>query len=131
MVLLPLVCSRLGVPMMAAGGICDGRGMAAAFALGAEGVQMGTRMVSAAESPVHENWKDAVEKLERPAAEAGLLEFGARARFRHPLVRWVAYRSASLQERHDAHRALADVTDPQIDPDHHAWHRALATPRAR
>ena len=63
-----------------------------------------------------------------PAAEAGLLEFGARVRFRHPLVRSVAYRSASLQKRQDAHRALADVTDPQIDPDRRAWHRALSTP---
>jgi enoyl-[acyl-carrier protein] reductase II len=45
------------VPVIAAGGVVDGRSMAAAFCLGAEGVQMGTRMVSAAESPVHENWK--------------------------------------------------------------------------
>jgi enoyl-[acyl-carrier protein] reductase II len=60
MVLLPLVASKLDLPIVAAGGICDGRGMAAAFALGAEGVQMGTRMVSAAESPVHQNWKDAI-----------------------------------------------------------------------
>jgi enoyl-[acyl-carrier protein] reductase II len=60
MVLLPLVCSKLDLPVIAAGGICDGRTMAAAFALGAEGVQMGTRMVSAAESPVHTNWKDAI-----------------------------------------------------------------------
>jgi enoyl-[acyl-carrier protein] reductase II len=60
MVLLPLVRSRVDVPIIAAGGICDGRSMAAAFALGAEGVQMGTRMVSAAESPIHDNWKDAI-----------------------------------------------------------------------
>ena len=60
MVLLPLVRSKVDVPIIAAGGICDGKSMAAAFALGAEGVQMGTRMVSAAESPVHENWKNAV-----------------------------------------------------------------------
>jgi enoyl-[acyl-carrier protein] reductase II len=60
MVLLPLVCSKVSVPVIAAGGIVDGRTMAAAFALGAEGVQMGTRMVSAAESPVHQNWKDAI-----------------------------------------------------------------------
>jgi enoyl-[acyl-carrier protein] reductase II len=60
MVLLPLVCSRVDVPVIAAGGICDGRSMAAAFALGAEGVQMGTRMVSAAESPVHSNFKQAI-----------------------------------------------------------------------
>jgi len=59
-VLLPLVCSKVDVPVIAAGGICDGRTMAAAFALGAEGVQMGTRMVSAAESPVHRNWKEAI-----------------------------------------------------------------------
>lgn len=60
MVLLPLVCERLNVPVIAAGGMVDGRTMAAAFALGAEGVQMGTRMVSAAESPVHQNWKDMI-----------------------------------------------------------------------
>jgi enoyl-[acyl-carrier protein] reductase II len=60
MVLLPLVASRVDVPIIAAGGIADGVSMAAAFALGAEGVQMGTRMVSSAESPVHDNWKDAI-----------------------------------------------------------------------
>ncbi len=60
MVLLPLVRSRVDVPIIAAGGIIDGASMAAAFALGAEGVQMGTRMVSAAESPVHDNWKQAI-----------------------------------------------------------------------
>jgi enoyl-[acyl-carrier protein] reductase II len=60
MVLLPLVCSHFDVPVIAAGGILDGRSMAAAFALGAAGVQMGTRMVSAAESPVHENFKKAI-----------------------------------------------------------------------
>ncbi|MEI7593622.1 MAG: nitronate monooxygenase [Actinomycetes bacterium] len=60
MVLLPLIASKVDVPIIAAGGIVDGPTMAAAFALGAEGVQMGTRMVSAAESPVHENWKQAI-----------------------------------------------------------------------
>jgi enoyl-[acyl-carrier protein] reductase II len=60
MVLLPLVCGAVDVPVVAAGGIADGRSMAAAFVLGAEGVQMGTRMVSAQESPVHDNWKDLV-----------------------------------------------------------------------
>ncbi len=60
MVLLPLVASKVTVPIIAAGGIVDGASMAAAFALGAEGVQMGTRMVSAAESPVHINWKQAI-----------------------------------------------------------------------
>jgi enoyl-[acyl-carrier protein] reductase II len=60
MVLLPLVRSKVDVPIIAAGGFVDGASMAAAFALGAEAVQMGTRMVSAAESPVHSNWKDAI-----------------------------------------------------------------------
>ncbi len=60
MVLLPLVREKVAVPIIAAGGITDGRTMAAAFALGAEGVQMGTRMVSSAESPVHANWKNAI-----------------------------------------------------------------------
>jgi enoyl-[acyl-carrier protein] reductase II len=60
MVLLPLIRSKVDVPIVAAGGIVCGRTMAAAFALGAEAVQMGTRMVSAAESPVHHNWKDAI-----------------------------------------------------------------------
>jgi enoyl-[acyl-carrier protein] reductase II len=60
MVLLPLIRSKVDIPIIAAGGITDGPTMAAAFALGAEGVQMGTRMVSAAESPVHQNWKQAI-----------------------------------------------------------------------
>lgn len=64
MVLLPLVRSRVDVPIIAAGGFIDGKSMAAAFALGAEGIQMGTRMVSALESPVHQNWKDAIIQTE-------------------------------------------------------------------
>ena len=60
LVLLPLVRSRTDLPIIAAGGFTDGVTMAAALALGAKAVQMGTRMVSAAESPVHQNWKDAI-----------------------------------------------------------------------
>ena len=60
MVLLPLVVSKVEVPVIAAGGFVDGATMAAALALGAEGVQLGTRMVSSAESPIHDNWKQAV-----------------------------------------------------------------------
>lgn len=60
LVLLQAVREKTDVPMIAAGGICDGRGMAAAFALGAEGIQMGTRFVSSAESPVHANYKQAI-----------------------------------------------------------------------
>jgi DNA-binding CsgD family transcriptional regulator len=61
-----------------------------------------------------------------PAADAGLLEFGRRVVFRHPLVRSVAYRSAALRERQMVHGALAEVTDPAIDPDRRAWHLAQA-----
>lgn len=64
MVLIPLVCERVNVPVIAAGGIMDGRTMAAAFALGAEGVLMGTRILSSTESPVHHNWKDAIVNAE-------------------------------------------------------------------
>ena len=60
MVLLPLIRERTDVPIIAAGGICDGPTMAAAFAMGAEGVQMGTAMLSCADSPVHNNWKQSV-----------------------------------------------------------------------
>ncbi|MDP1556638.1 MAG: nitronate monooxygenase, partial [Hyphomonas sp.] len=60
MVLIPQVCEKVSVPVVAAGGIMDGRSMAAAFALGAEGVLMGTRILSSAESPVHANWKEAI-----------------------------------------------------------------------
>jgi DNA-binding CsgD family transcriptional regulator len=61
-----------------------------------------------------------------PAVEAGLVEFGSRVRFRHPLVRSATYRSASLDQRLQMHAALAEVTDPLTDPDRRAWHRAQA-----
>jgi hypothetical protein len=61
-----------------------------------------------------------------PAVEAGLVEFGTRVRFRHPLVRSAAYRSASFSERQQMHAALAEATDPIADPDRRAWHRAQA-----
>jgi DNA-binding CsgD family transcriptional regulator len=61
-----------------------------------------------------------------PAEAAGLIEIGARVRFRHPLVRSAAYRTASVPDRRNVHRALADATDLQLDPDRRAWHRAHA-----
>jgi DNA-binding CsgD family transcriptional regulator len=61
-----------------------------------------------------------------PATETGLVEFGMRVRFRHPLVRSAVYGSASPQERQQVHGALSGATDPERDPDRHAWHRAHA-----
>jgi hypothetical protein len=61
-----------------------------------------------------------------PAIDAGVLGLGAVVRFRHPLVRSAAYRSMSADERRNAHRALAEATDPRTDPDRRAWHRADA-----
>jgi enoyl-[acyl-carrier protein] reductase II len=60
MVLLPLVAGAVDVPIVSAGGICDGRSMAAALVLGAQGVQMGTRMLASVESPVHAAFKEAI-----------------------------------------------------------------------
>ena len=59
-----------------------------------------------------------------PAEAAGVIEFGPRMRFHHPLMRSAAYRAADLTERRKIHRALADATDPQSDPDRRAWHAA-------
>jgi enoyl-[acyl-carrier protein] reductase II len=92
MVLLPLVCSQVDVPVIAAGGICDGRSMAAAFALGAEGVQMGTRMVSAAESPVHDNYKGLIVD----AAETGTVMLN---RFHKPGFRVLATPYSEAREQ--------------------------------
>lgn len=94
MVLIPLVASRVDVPIIAAGGICDGASMAAAFALGAEGVQMGTRMVSAAESPVHSNWKQAIVG----AAETDTVFLN---RFSRPGLRALRTERTTELERHE------------------------------
>ena len=64
-----------------------------------------------------------------PAQDGGLLELGGRVEFAHPLVRSAAYRSAAAGDRHRVHRALANATVAETDPDRRAWHRARATPR--
>ena len=61
-----------------------------------------------------------------PAAAARLVEFGGLVRFRHPLGRAAVYQAASPRERQRIHHALAEATDPSLDPDRRAWHRALA-----
>lgn len=60
-----------------------------------------------------------------PAVEAGLIEFGTRVRFRHPLVRSAAWRAADVRDLREVHGALAEVTE--LDPDRRAWHRAQAS----
>ena len=62
-----------------------------------------------------------------PAQDGGLLELGGRVEFAHPLVRSAAYRSAAADDRHRVHRALADATVAETDPDRRAWHRARGT----
>jgi DNA-binding CsgD family transcriptional regulator len=62
----------------------------------------------------------------QPAADAELLEIGSQVRFRHPLVRSAVYGSAPMADRREVHGALAAATDPDIDPDRRAWHRAHA-----
>jgi len=92
MVLLPLVRSRVDVPIIAAGGFVDGKSMAAAFALGAEGVQMGTRMVSTLESPVHLNWKNSIVE----SAETGTVFLN---KFHSPALRALRTERTSRLEK--------------------------------
>ena len=61
-----------------------------------------------------------------PAESAGLIEIDGRVRFRHPLVRSAIYRAAAPNDRRQAHRALGEATDAQVDPDRRAWHLAEA-----
>jgi DNA-binding CsgD family transcriptional regulator len=63
-----------------------------------------------------------------PAAADGLFEIRSRATFRHPVVRSAIYRAATQNDRMSAHLALAEATDPKVDPDRRAWHRAQGTP---
>jgi DNA-binding CsgD family transcriptional regulator len=63
-----------------------------------------------------------------PAQDSGLLELGGRVEFAHPLVRSAVYRSAAANDRRRVHRALAEATTAETDPDRRAWHRARAAP---
>lgn len=102
MVLVPLVASRVDLPIVAAGGICDGVSMAAALALGADAVQMGTRMVSAAESPVHDNWKQAI--VEGAETDTVFLN-----RFSRPGLRAIRTERTERLERQE-HVALTEMS---------------------
>jgi DNA-binding CsgD family transcriptional regulator len=92
-------------------------------------------VLAAAAEPVGDPallWRAAEElgiaaKALEPAVASGLLDVDARVRFRHPLVRSAVYRVAPADDRRKVHRVLADVTDPNTDPDRRAWHRAQAT----
>lgn len=106
MVLLPLVRSKVDVPIIAAGGMIDGRSMAAAFALGAEGIQMGTRMVSAAESPVHENWKNAIVNAE----ETGTVFLN---RFHSPALRALRTERTSRLEKSPETNVMGEFGNAQ------------------
>ena len=113
-------------------------GIEASFRRRVEGLPDQTRrlLLIAAAEPVGDPalvWRAAAwlgigAEAAAPAMEAGLVEFGVRVRFRHPLVRAAVYGSAPPQERQQAHGVLAEVTDPEQDPDRRAWHRAHAAP---
>jgi enoyl-[acyl-carrier protein] reductase II len=106
MVLLPLVRSRVDVPIIAAGGFLDGSSMAAAFALGAEGIQLGTRMVSALESPVHDNWKQAIVDAEE--TDTVFLN-----RFQSPGLRALRTERTTALEKAPERNAMAEFGKPQ------------------
>jgi enoyl-[acyl-carrier protein] reductase II len=94
------------VPIIAAGGFVDGSSMAAAFALGAEGVQLGTRMVSALESPVHDNWKQSI--VDARETDTVFLN-----RFQSPGLRALRTARTSALEKDPESNAMANFGDPQ------------------
>ncbi|MEN6542041.1 nitronate monooxygenase [Parvibaculum sp.] len=106
LVLLQAIRAAVDVPLIAAGGIADGRGMAAAFALGAEAVQMGTRFVSAAESPVHQNYKQKIVD----SKETGTYVLNKKAT---PCIR--ALKAKALDPIHEEGRMPPDILKNIMD----------------
>src|SRR5215207_10504834 len=104
--LLQAVREKVDVPIVAAGGIVDGRGMAAAFALGAEGVTMGTRFVASLESPVHQNYKQAI--VDAPITGTMLTDNPPRARSRGLRTPYAEGVKEGTRERHQG-RATLDM----------------------
>jgi enoyl-[acyl-carrier protein] reductase II len=107
MVLLPLVASHVDVPIVGAGGFVDGRTMAAALALGAEGVQMGTRMVATAESPIHDGWKLAIVA----APETGTVLLNRHAAPAIRVLRTEVSEAYEFDTERNAMEAMARLTD--------------------
>ena len=105
MVLLPLVAERVGLPIICAGGMCDARSCAAAVVLGAEGVQMGTRMLASEEAAVHANFKDAIVA----ADDAGTVLLDVPG---NPTMRVLRTGLASRIDEHHRGRAIARAGSP-------------------
>jgi enoyl-[acyl-carrier protein] reductase II len=106
LVLLPLIREHLDVPIIAAGGFHDGATLAAALALGADGIQLGTRMVASLESPVHNNWKEAIVR----AKETDTVFL---SRFAPPALRALRTERTSRLEKDPSQSGMADFGDPQ------------------
>ena len=106
MVLLPLIRSKVDVPIIAAGGFVDGRSMAAAVSLGAEGIQLGTRMVAALESPVHDNWKNAI-------CSAGETDTVFLSRFAPPALRALRTERTTALEQDQNRSGMQEFGNPQ------------------
>lgn len=113
MVLLPLITSRIDLPIIAAGGIADGASMAAAFALGAQGVQMGTRMMASLEANVHRNMKDAVVA----AAETDTMIINQHNRKPVRVLRTSTTERFELASEGDPMALLADISKLYVDGD--------------
>ena len=111
--LIPMVADAVSVPVIAAGGIADGRGVAAAFALGAEGVLMGTRFLASRESPIHENYKEAIRQgSDRATIDAPFKRFSVRL--------WKNQPAQQLAGEETFWDAAADFSQGQ-DADNKVW----------